>query len=804
VTGLQDIVVTARRVQERLQDVPLSVQALDSEQLDNAQIRQVLDLKSQISNLNTNKTSTPGNAFVSIRGQSSGSLPNISLDNRVGVYLDGVYIARTQGSSFTLADIDRVEVLKGPQGTLFGRNTTGGTINFVTSSPSGNFSGIAEAGLGNFGRNRYRLSIDLPSFGPFSLRVGYVHDDLSGDIRNLAPGRTYGPFVNAAANYNVAIRPSVNKFGGFNNDSYFAALGFESGAFRADLKGDYADNFSYDSGLQNLGFAGNFVGCAGAALALGVAPNCATVMPVAAGGVGFPLPLTSAAANNVPISFTKLNAIPQDLTAPSHIKNRGVSLTMNYEVSDAVTLRSISGYRRLNTDAQLDLDGGDYYVNNDAINLINPGLLPAGGVTPYCLSCSISHQQQKQVSEEFQVLAKTGSFDFLAGLFYFRETGSSSTMYTANYSPAAAALGFSGIPPLSTTAPNVLSSLAFTNGDVVAIRSVSRAVFGRATWHAGDKFDLVVGARYTQDRKRNTIPTIIQSQVDLDGNAANGIQNPPLVANANFNKFTYEGTATYKFTPDINVFARYATAYLAGGLLRNVPFNPETTKDIEVGLKSEFFDRRVRFNLTGFAQTSKNNQIPTNSGPFGTLVVVNVGSLKTKGFEAELTVAPVTGLTVSANAGYTNQKYSDGRRNLTPNWTLQYGGQYDTPKFNNGMFLSLQADANYRSHFYSNAAALQTQQDGTPLPLALLAGYANQTAYLTALDAAATTGGYWLANTRISLVDIPFGGVKGRISGFVRNVFNERHVAFAQNFGTSIGGFFEQDRTYGIDLQIKF
>ena len=806
---LETIVVTARRVEEKLQDVPLSVQSLNGAQLDDNQVRQALDLKSVISNLNTTKTSTPGNAFVAIRGQISGSLPNVSLDNRVGVYLDGVYIARTQGSSFTLADIARVEVLKGPQGTLFGRNTTGGNINFVTATPTGTFGGVAEAGIGNYGRKRFRLSLDTPAFGPFSLHLGYVHDELDGDIRNLTPGRSYGPFVNATAGYSAAIRPSNKRFAGFNNEAYFAALRFESGDLTADLKFDYADNVSYDSGLQSIGYAGNFVGCAGAALALGVAPNCATVVPPAFGGVAFPLPLTSAAANVVPVSFKKLTRVAQDLTAPSIIKNRGLSLTLNYDLTDNVTVRSIAGFRWLDTDAQLDLDGGDFYVNNNALNLVRasqglPANLPANGVTPYCVSCSVTSQEQKQGSEELQVEAKFDSVDLLGGLFYFREGADASTMFVANFNPLAAALGASGIPPLSTSGNNVLSTLAFTNGDLVHARAISRAAFGRATWHATDQLDLVVGARYTQDRKRNTISPVIQSQVDLDGNTANGIQNPPRVGRASYNKFTYEGTATYKITSDVNVFARYSTAYLSGGLLRNVPFKPETTRDIELGLKSELFDRRVRFNLTGFMQKSKDIQVATNSAPFGTLVVLNVGSLKTKGFEAELTAAVAEGLTLSGNVGYAHQDYSDNGRASAPDWTIQLGGTYNAPKFDNGMFVSLQLDANYRSSYNSNRFPLQNQQDGTPLPAQLIAGYANQTAYLTALDKAASAGGYWLANARLSLADIPLGSSKARLSSFVRNIFDERHLAFGQNFGTQIGGLFEQNRTYGLDLRLSF
>src|SRR5262249_41022973 len=148
----------------------------------------------------------------------------------------------------------------------------------------------------------------------------------------------------------------------------------------------------------------------------------------------------------------------------------------------------------------------------------------------------------------------------------------------------------------------------------------SRAIFGRATWHATDKLDFVVGGRYTEDEKRGVISPVMGALVDEDGDISNGVNPPPNDRTVSFNKFTYEGTATYKITSDINVFARYATAYVPGGLLRNVPYQPETTKSVEAGVKSDWFGRKLRLNLTGFHQESENLQIQQNKPPFGALV----------------------------------------------------------------------------------------------------------------------------------------------------------------------------------------
>lgn len=810
-TALGDIVVTARRVEERLQDVPLSVTALGKSALADSQISQLSDLKAQVSNLITIKSGTPGAAYLALRGQVSGQLPSLTLDNRVGTYLDGVYIARAQGGSFTLADIERVEVLKGPQGTLYGHNVTGGAINFVTSHPTGKFDGTLEAGFGNLGRQRYRASVDLPEWKGFSLHFGYVHDALDGDVRNLAAGRTYGPFVNQAAGFDIQVGPAAKRLNGFNNDSYFAALRYDGiDGLTIDYKFDYADNLQGANSGQVIGFAGTFVGCAGAALALGVAPSC----PAPAGidpraGLTLPFPITSAAANQVVVNFRKQNAIANDQTAMSHTVNQGHSLTIKYEAADNLTFKSITGYRKLRTGDSEDTDGGDYYIINNIYNALPlsvglpAGTLPAGGVTPYCVSCSVQAQHQHQFSEEFQTLGKVGNFDLLGGLYYFKERGQIVNFFDANYNPVLAAFG-AGIPPL-TSGSNFVPNSAFSNGDLETARSKSEAVFGRVTWHATDKLDLVVGARYTHDAKHNTINEVLQEAVGPIDSAGD---LSPLDARVHFNKFTYEGTVTYKITPDVNIFARYTTAYLAGGLFKNQEFRPETAKDVEAGIKSEFFDRRVRFNLVGFAQDSKNLQVNGIVGAAGAIVIQNVGKSKTRGFEAELAAVPAQGLTLNANIGYTHQWYSDGRRNIAPPWSIALGGSYDAPKFANGSFIEASIDGNYTSRFWAGAPYSlldpRSGNDGTPLPAEVWAGYATQDAYLEALDKHMSDGGYWLANIRLSLADIPLGGTKARISGFARNLFNKKGRVAVNNYGTAVMANYEQDRTYGVDLRVAF
>jgi iron complex outermembrane recepter protein len=800
-SGLQDIIVTARRVEESLQDVPLSVNVLSAQQVSERQITQVIDLKGSIPNLIGTKTATAGGTQLNIRGQGSGTLPNISLDNRIGIYLDGVYVARTQGGSFALADIERVEVLKGPQGTQFGKNMTGGAINFITASPSGKAGGIVEASFGNLGRKRYRLTLETPQSGGLSLRGTYVHEQVDGDLNNLSAGKSYGRVVYAPNNFDFQLKPASKSFGGNDTESFFLALRYEaSSGIQIDLKGDYTNGLESSSGNQTLGYAANFVGCAGAALQLGLPANCGPLATWA-------LPLTSASANRNPTGFEKISDRYESLTAPSKIRNRGVSLTISYPLTDSLEIKSITGYRRINTRSQFELAGGDTYLINDNVNIFTGGAagLQAGGLTPYCVSCSFQFQRQKQISEEVQLIGNAGEMiDYLAGFYYFKETGYSLNTYVANFNPIFAYFG-SGLRGFEPDGETVASAGMFANGDDVKVDSRSTAIFGRTTWRPVERLELTVGARYTWDEKRNIISPTLQS-LNIDPSTG---ARPPLDRTIRFNKFTYDGTVSYKFTPDVNVYGRWATAYVAGGMLRNIVFKPETTKAAEIGIKSEFFNRKLRFNAAAFWQKSKNSQAPISLPPLGALAVLNIGSNKRQGFEVETIAVPVDGLTLNVNLGYVDESASDGGRNQTPKWSANLGASYQLLETDAGSKVTVSARANYLSKYGGGRFPIDTVAGGlsptTVLPAQVWQGrFDSQAAYLRALDEAMRIGDYWLIDARIGISEIPLGGAMASISGWVRNLTDEDQLVLSSNFGTTVAGYFDTGRTYGVDLRLEF
>ncbi|MDE2436978.1 MAG: TonB-dependent receptor plug domain-containing protein, partial [Sphingomonadales bacterium] len=373
--GIADIVVTARRTQERLQDVPVAVTGYDRALITALDIKGFGDIGKTVPNLDVQHQFGSANApQFYLRGVSTGTL-KFEADAGIGLYIDGIYLGRPAGTAFSLADVERVEVLRGPQGTLFGRNSTGGAINFITAPPKGELGVRAEGTVGNYDRWKGQVTVNLPAVGPLSARISYLHDQNSGYVRNLTPGKTFNftqPFG--------TIR-SAETFGAENTDAVSAAVRFQEGALTADYKFDYTDKVSTQLAQQLLGYDPSFTA-----------------------GVGNPPFYTASPSIYAPASTTRQDALALDFTSPSHLKIQGHSLTLAYEVSDAITLKSITGLRKLDENVGgNDIDGGAYVV---------------GGL-PFTNISSVQDRHQKQFTQEVQVLGKAGQLDWVLGGFYF-------------------------------------------------------------------------------------------------------------------------------------------------------------------------------------------------------------------------------------------------------------------------------------------------------------------------------------------------------------------------------------------------
>ncbi|MBF9152294.1 TonB-dependent receptor [Novosphingobium jiangmenense] len=730
--GIADIVVTARRTQERLQDVPVAVTGYDQTQLKALDIKGFGDIGKTVPNLDVQRQFGSANApQYYLRGVSTGTL-KFEADAGIGLYIDGIYLGRPAGTAFSLADIERVEVLRGPQGTLFGRNSTGGAINFITSAPKGEFGVKAEGTVGNYDRYKGQIVVNLPSFGPFSARVSYLHDENTGYVKNLTPGRTF----NFAAPFGSIT--SAKTFGAENTDAVAFALRFQDGSLTADYKFDYTDKVSTQLGQQLLGYD-----------------------PGYAAGVGNPPFYAASPSIYVPASTVRQKALALDFTSPSHMKIQGHSFTLAYEASDAITLKSITGYRKLDEFVGgNDIDGGAYVV---------------GGL-PFTNISSVQDRHQKQFTQEVQVLGKTGNLDWVLGGFYFRETGSDNNpVFIGTLFPTFAP---QIVPKLDATTGNTINIFGvpsdYLAGSNAKVRNKSIAGYAHLGYKT-DQFELAGGLRYTKDDRFENL---------LAGGII-PIFAPTIQSNVSFDRWDFDATATYIANQDVRAYARFATGYLSGGVLGGTVFKPETVNSYEVGVKADLLDKTLRINAAGFVTRRKNVQTLSFSAASGTFLFSSPFGNE-EGFEVELTAKPSANFTFNASYGYLHQKLAADPVNgpvnsLAPKNTLSVGAQYDSPALNNdGTYASFRIDGFFKDKRLSDPIQNAATLNLTTLP--------------SRFD----------INARLSLMEIPVGGSKVNASVWVQNLTNNQKLDFARNLTTNVIGVFQVPRTWGVDLGFAF
>lgn len=653
---LGEIVVEARRTRENLQTTPVAVTALTGELLAKLNVRDVVATAQFTPNLSIGaQPASITAASVYIRGIGNAS-PSAVSEQGVGIYLDGVYIARSAGAIFDLVDLERIEVLRGPQGTLFGRNSVGGAIQLVSRKPAQSPGAEAKFGYGTFEDWFARVRLDTGPLGNTPLRasVSYMHRQRNGYFDNTLAKSSRDP-------------------GALNSEAVTAAVQGDFGDLTANYAFDYNTREGVPAFFQVVAASDDVKNYFGQSESFGGAPF--QIGPVGL-RQGQQLPATD---------------LSERLTFSVKARVYGHSLTLAWQAAPHLTVKSITAYRSYRQDGANGLSGNGNMLGFtlSPVLFVDGSVVPEG-ISPVNLYDGYTTQRQHQFSQELQIFGEAGPIKYVAGAFYFDETSSEANYQTLSY-----------VLPGGEAAVNLFPLQAF-NG-----KARSHAVFGQVSFSPGNgDFELTGGLRYTHDRKWLTLAGDVQP--NLDGSAS--YDNVSWLASASYR--LRPGVMGY-----IRVSSGFRAGGINPSASEINVFAPEKIVSYEAGVKAEWFDRRLRTNLAVFHVDYRNLQISQFLAGTGgaTSAIVNAGKVAYRGIEAELTALPAPGLTLDGSLGYTAPKYktylyvdpatdevvnvaSEARMSQAARFNAHAGAQYDH-EVGIGR-LSLRADYSYRSTVY--------------------------------------------------------------------------------------------------------
>ncbi|MEH3122436.1 MAG: TonB-dependent receptor [Sphingomonas phyllosphaerae] len=752
--GLTDVVVTATRRETNLQKTPIAISVIDPVIIKDRHVQSLLDLgDGAIPSLRVATFEARQSALtIGIRGIVPFDQNQTARDTGVGVYVDGVYLGRSQGLNAALFDVARIEVLRGPQGTLFGRNTEGGALSIVTAAPTGQYGGTVTAGYGNYGAYTGQFHVNLPEFANISLKFDGVTQHQDATVSNPLSG-SYG------WNY-------YNRVGGRASALWKPAPGVSV-------------TVAYDQAKdENTPFYSQLVNYNPKKLPVATIAQINANNGKLPSGTIAPLPALVVVAGDRRMTRADIG-VPQQLSTD---RTHGVSSTIKWEVAPSLELRSITAWRGVDTD-QWDNSGGAHRTV----------FTPNGKFSRY----SLSWMTQRQFSQEFQAVGSIPQLDYTAGLYYFREHAEETAATPSTNQWNANGTAYTILSPVVTgaiTSGNqgwAVGSRFLQRGSEATAHSY--AAFAQATFtpDAFDIFHLTVGGRYTKDKRDGTL-FIVQNKATNFKFLFDRSRFDPMV------------TAAIDATDTVHLYAKYATGYRAGGANSRsqtfAAFGPEVVKSYEIGSKMDFADHRVRLNLAGYIMDRTGTQIDfDNVDTVTTSPTFNLhteetrnapGKSKIRGVEADLTINPVEGLTLGGSYAYT---YTDVPATANPflNNALTKVFVVFTPR---------------------NAASASLDYE---LPVAIgeakarfhIDGNYSDSVYSFQNEATKSDKSF-IVNGRLALADLPLNdaGTKVTLSLWTRNLFNETHIyrRSAAN-ALTLGDYanFNPPRTIGLEGSLR-
>jgi len=665
---LEEVVVTAQFREEALQKTPVAITAINAEQIAARSMTRITDISAFAPNVFAAPSTSfygPATQFY-IRGVGQND-STFAFEPGVGIYIDDVYNGILLGSTFDLLDLDRVEVLRGPQGTLSGKNSLGGSVKLFSKKPDGDGGGFVEATYGRFDRTDVRAS------GNFTLVPDTVYARLSGvskhrdgyfkrlDYACVNPGSNVPPQMAVGTNCVLgteggqdlqAVRLAVR---------WIATDTIEDNLI-ADVTQDRSEVAATKITVLNnpqVPNSGQFI----------TGPKSYTSYGTYA-DLGYTDPARFAGA---PGAGTHMGF---SLPTNSPVDAYGVSNKIEWKLTNALSLTSITGLRRYQGNYSVDFDGTPYTVQ--------------------LLSNTFSH---RQFTQELRLNGTSMSLvDWTVGAYYYD-----------------AKSRFGGLRLIS---PGLATENIFNSDDTIP--STSKSGFAHAVYRATSQVSLIAGVRYTKEDKDYNFGRRNPYAPGSSYTAAGAIDNT--TGTYAGNKTDYRGGLEYQWTPQVMTYAQYSTGFKGGGVNprpfvaeQEVPFKPETVRATEVGVKSDLFNRRMRVNVAAF-YNKYTDIIFTNAAPTpnstANATPVNGGNADVTGAELEVTLRVLDGLSVDASGSYLNfdlKRINPGLTGVSlstqqvfaPKRKASLGVQYRLPLGNLGT-LTPRIDGQYQSSFFTN------------------------------------------------------------------------------------------------------
>lgn len=721
---LEEVSVTAQKREESLQDAPISIIALSEESLEKMGVTDLMDVQHAVPNVSfTPFPQSKDSASPYIRGVGNADI-QVTKDPAVGVYLDGVYLGRSAGLALDVADLQRVEILRGPQGTLYGRNSTGGAVNMVSVKPQPDNSFAQTVSVGDKGYWRSVTKGNYALTDEMFVRAAYATSEKDGWIENAGEG---------------------DDFGADDKDALRVALAWQPN-----------DNWSLDYAYDR-------------------SANTSTQLP-------FQLIQDDTGAFSYLVREDRQERLSVKKLYDTELEASGHALTVEWN-KDGHAIKSITSRR------EIQEDGYQNYSPN--FSYFGGGLIPSLVSTGAEYLDGFIGSQQEQFSQEFQFTGELfdGRLQYTSGLYYFHEEGSE---YQNTYLNALrlAGLGYDATPAQldSFTQADFAAWFLWNSAEEkswVDVEAESMAIYGQYAYTPvlfSDALTVTLGLRYTEDSR----------EAAKSDNLYNNFAGGTVSGSRESDNFSTSLTFDYVINENVNVYAKYAEGYRAGGFNSRGSqeyfasgFEPEELASYELGLKSELLDRRVRLNAALFNYDYDNLQVDqSNPANITQTDTVNAGKASYNGFEADLTALLGDSFMFTASYGYVDAEYDK---------YIQYGVDVTDERRvafapENSYSVSLDYNTIVGALGELNANLSYNWRDKE---------------WFSAFGSA-TSDANGLLNGSVSLQDIAVGDGSLRTTLWAHNLLDEEYVLHSFDAGGLLFAIFGEERSYGLDVTLSF